>query len=157
MKIEIKSIVGTLLFEGDFSSIAEAVGAAIKAKTNLRSANLSYAKNAKLAIAMTRILPEGAIIGWKKCKAGAIVRLLIPEDAKRSHAFGRKCRASHAVVIDVFDCEGKRISCATSGRGLTYRTGEAVVPDKWCEDWTNECSNGVHFFITREEAEAYSV
>ena len=26
---------------------------------------------------------------------------------------------------------------------------------KWDEDRWNECANGIHFFITREEAEAY--
>jgi len=42
-----------------------------------------------LAIAQTRILPEGSLIGWKKCRHGRIVKLRIPEEAKRSHAFGR--------------------------------------------------------------------
>jgi len=43
MKIEIKSIYGTLLFEGDFSCIANAVKAAIKAKADLSSADLRSA------------------------------------------------------------------------------------------------------------------
>ena len=60
---------------------------------NLSSANLRYADNSELAIAMTRILPDGDLVGWKKCAGGVIVKLLIPYAAKRSHAFGRKCRA----------------------------------------------------------------
>ena len=43
MKIEIKSIFGKLLFEGNFSCIADAVKAAIKAKADLSYANLRYA------------------------------------------------------------------------------------------------------------------
>ena len=47
-----------------------AVKAAIKSGANLSGANLSGsylsgANNAGLAIAMTRILPEGQLIGWK--------------------------------------------------------------------------------------------
>jgi hypothetical protein len=43
MKIQIKSIAGSLLFEGDFSCMAEAVQAAVSSSANLRSADLSYA------------------------------------------------------------------------------------------------------------------
>ena len=65
---------------------------------NLRDANLS-----ELTVAQTSILPdEGDIIGWKKAitldGAPIIVKLLIPADAQRSNATGRKCRASTAQV-----------------------------------------------------------
>ena len=63
---------------------------------DLCGADLRGAKNAELPIAMTRILPDGDLIGWKKCRNGALVKLLIPAKAKRSHAFGRKCRAEFA-------------------------------------------------------------
>jgi len=43
MKIQLKTWWGSLLFEGDFSSIAEAVKAAISADANLRGADLSGA------------------------------------------------------------------------------------------------------------------
>ena len=36
-----------------------------------------------------------------------------------------------------------------------YRVGQRVTPDAFNDNWTDECSNGVHFFITRLEAEAY--
>ena len=64
----------------------------------LSGANLSGAKDAEFAIASTRILPDGDLIGWKKCNGGIIVKLRIPEAAKRSHSFGRKCRAEFADV-----------------------------------------------------------
>ena len=69
------------------------------ADANLAGANLADAKNAEFAIAQTRILHDGDLIGWKKCMQGVIVKLRIPEAAKRSHAFGRKCRAEYADVI----------------------------------------------------------
>ena len=119
---------------------------------NLSYANLRHTKNADLVIAQTRILPEGDIIGWKK--AGThIVKLLIPADAQRSHAFGRKCRAEFVKVLEVFG--GTRATTNTHGPTTLYIPGSVVKPDKWDNDFHNECSNGIHFFITREEAENY--
>ena len=128
--------------------LGRAVQEAIKARANLVGAN-----NAELVIARTRILPEGDIIGWKKCKANVIVKLRIPAEAKRSHAFGRKCRAEYADVLEVFGADEGMTN--NHGPKTVYRQGERVIPDSFCEDWQNECSNGIHFFITREEAEAY--
>ena len=37
-----------------------------------------------------------------------------------------------------------------------YKEGETVKPtEAFCEDVTQECASGIHFFITREEAVAY--
>ena len=30
-----------------------------------------------------------------------------------------------------------------------------VTPDSFSDDWQQECAPGIHFFITREEAQAY--
>jgi Family of unknown function (DUF5758)/Pentapeptide repeats (8 copies) len=117
---------------------------------DLRIAHLSGAKNAELAMAMTRIVPEGTLIGWKKCNGGVIVKIRIPEAARRSNATGRKCRAEWAEVVEVIGGD-----VGISSRGLEYRAGEEVRPDAWDEKRWNECSHGIHFFLTREEAEAY--
>jgi hypothetical protein len=104
-------------------------------------------------MAMVSICPEGDIIGWKKCKGGVIVKLLIPADAKRSNATGRKCRAEYAKVLEIF---GDDIALSDYDGGKTiYKAGETVIPDKWDDNRWDECSNGIHFFITRAEAEAY--
>jgi hypothetical protein len=88
----------------------------------LQGANLQRAKDDELAIACTRILPEGSLIGWKKCAEGRIVKLRIPEDARRSHAFGRKCRAEYVIVI-----EGEGVSIHD---GVTqYRVVESVIEE----------------------------
>ena len=118
----------------------------------LRGAYLSGAKDADLAIAVTRILPEGDLIGWKKCHHGVIVKLRIPAEAKRSHAFGRKCRAEFADVLEVI---GAEVGISSHDDKTEYRTGQRVTPDSFDENWMDECSHGVHFFITRLEAEAY--
>ena len=122
------------------------------AGANLADANLAYAKGSELAIAMTRILPAGDLIGWKKCKYGVIVKLRVPAEAKRSHAFGRKCRAEY---VDVLDVIGADVGISEHDSKTEYRPGQRVTPDSFDENWRYECSSGIHFFITREEAEAY--
>ena len=116
----------------------------------LADANLAGAKNAELAIAKTRILAEGDLIGWKKCRRGVLVKLRIPAEAKRSHAFGRKCRAEYVEVLEVI---GAETGISQHDSDYTYTAGETVKCDEWCEDWQKECAGGIHFWITREEAE----
>ena len=118
----------------------------------LSGANLSGAKDADYAIAMTRILPDGDLIGWKKCKAELLVKLRIPADAKRSHAFGRKCRAE---FVDVLEVIGGEVGISQHDGKTEYRAGIRVTPDSFDDNWQDECSSGIHFFITRLEAENY--
>ena len=119
---------------------------------DLSGADLSGAKNADLVIARTRILSEGDLIGWKKCKNNVIVKMQIPSDAKRSHAFGRKCRAEYVKVLEVI---GAEVGIAQHDNKTEYRKGEIVKPDSFDENWQDECAPGIHFFITRIEAENY--
>ena len=119
---------------------------------DLRGANLRDAYGADLVIAMTHILPDGDLVGWKKCRDGVIVKLRIPAEAKRSHAFGRKCRAEFADVLEVI---GAEVGISSHDGETEYRVGQRVTPDSFDDNWMEECSHGVHFFITRLEAEAY--
>ena len=137
---------GSVLFELECGSLKLCVEAAVKHGADLRGANLRSAKNAAYAVACTRILPEGSLIGWKKLADGSICKVRIPEDAKRSHAFGRKCRAEFVDVI-----EGKGFSMHDNK--TEYAPGLRVPCHQWDEDNGNECSGGIHFYITKEEAE----
>ncbi len=135
------------------------LGGANLSDANLRDANLRDAKNAELAIAQTRIIPDaGPIIGWKKCRDGRIVQLRIPAKAKRSHASGRKCRSDRARVLAIFNSDGTPATEAASLRDPNFRyvVGETVVPQVPFDDnpW-NECASGIHWYITRLEAEAH--
>ena len=38
---------------------------------------------------------------------------------------------------------------------IVYEVGEITHADSWDEDRWNECSHGIHFFLTQEEAEAW--
>ena len=92
------------------------------------------------------------MIGWKKCIDNVIVKLEIPADAKRSNASGRKCRAEFAKVLEVI---GAEVGISHYNASVQYKPGEIVRSDSFDENRWNECSNGIHFFITRAEAEAY--
>jgi hypothetical protein len=124
---------------------------------DLSGANLSGAKNAELAAAMTMIAPAGDLIVWKKCRHGILAKLLIPADAKRSNAAGRKCRAEFAQVIALETVDGSAVDVARSKHdsGFVYRAGDTVRPHKFDADRWQECAGGIHFFLTREEAAAY--
>jgi hypothetical protein len=151
------NLSGANLYSADLSRAnlysADLSGANLS-RADLSGANLSGALNADLVIARTRILGEGDLIGWKKCQYGKIVKLLIPKDAKRSHAFGRKCRAEYADVLEISEGKTAKSNSDTNSsvKPLTYKAGERVVAHEWCEDFTQECAAGIHFYITEIEA-----
>jgi len=121
---------------------------------NLHGANLYGAKNIpEYIVSSLQVLPdEGDVVGWKKCRDGVIVKLLIKSGTPRSSATTRKCRAKEATVLEVF---GSDVAISKHDKNTTYEVGETVVCDLWDEDRWNECSGGIHFFITRKEAEDY--
>ena len=130
---------------------------------DLCDANLRDAKAGERTAMYHLACPEeGTFIGFKKCQSYegevVLVKLEIPEDAKRSSATTRKCRCSKAKVISITGIKsGKDYEVAFSQRDkrFVYRVGETVVPDSFDEDRWNECSNGIHFFITKQEAIDY--
>lgn len=135
---------------------------------DLSHADLSDANHVQLSIAKTSILPdEGDIIGWKKAwtdnempPTRVIVKLLIPSDAQRSNATGRKCRASKARVLDLQDKQGNSLPPDTTAYSsydpdFTYKKGETVHVENFGTNRWNECAPGIHFFITRIEAVEY--
>jgi hypothetical protein len=114
--------------------------------------------------------PEtGSFIGWKKAigidsegkRNLAIVKLEILEDAKRSSAFGRKCRCSAAKVLAIEPIIDNclQTSCdraiSSFNQRFLYKVGEIVSVPDFDEDRTHECAPGIHFFITRQEAVDY--
>ena len=84
-----------------------------------------------------------------------IVTLLIPVNAKRSSAFGKKCRCSNAVVksIEIIKT-GESIDKGYSYRdaNFKYKVGEMVSVDNFDGNRWNECSTGIHFFMNKEDA-----
>ena len=102
--------------------------------------------------------PEsGSYIGYKKA-SGLVVELEIPADARRSSATSRKCRASKAKVLSITDINGNPAGGQVKSNddpNFVYAIGETVEVSDFDDDRWNECSTGIHHFITRAEAVIY--
>lgn len=121
---------------------------------DLRGADLRGADNISPTInAETTIVPEeGQFVAWKKCVNGVLVKVMVGKNAKRSNATGRKCRAEYVKVLKVI---GAKVGISQFDKKTEYRVGKIVRCDKWEEDRWVECGGGIHFFLTRVEAENY--
>ena len=124
---------------------------------NLYEANLYGAENIPF---IPYACPDfGMFIGFKKARNNLIVVLEIPEDAKRLSATGRKCRCDKARVLEIQNLDGtksdKTEAVSQHDEDFIYRVGEIVSVPDFCEDRWSECSEGIHFFISRQEAVDY--
>ena len=95
---------------------------------------------------------RGEFTAWKKCSHGVMVKLLIPKDAKRSSATGKKCRASHAIVLQV---KGAEYGVSIHDNETEYHVGQTVTCDKWEPSRWIECGGGIHFFMSYRDAKGY--
>ena len=128
---------------------------------NLRGANLIGANltDAKEIPYVPMACPsDGAFIGWKKV-CGNLIKLEIPEDARRCSATSRKCRCDKAKVLSVWNMrleeEVSEVVNHAYNQETLYKVGEMVYPDSFDEDRWKECSNGIHFFINKQDAINY--
>ena len=137
---------------------------------NLRWANLSGANLSEADIKITPLYnegtcfyalqcpEEGSFIGFKKCREDRIVKLLITDDALRSSATTRKCRANKVKVLEILSIDKKESferAISKQDSDFEYIVGETIEINNFDKDRWNECSSGIHFFITRKEAEQY--
>lgn len=101
---------------------------------------------------------EGSFIGYKKA-GGFIVKLKIPEDALRSSATTRKCRASKAKVLEIQNIDGSpsdvKAVCPKFDKTFIYKVGKTVEVEDFDTDRWHECASGIHFFIDRNDAVRY--
>jgi uncharacterized protein YjbI with pentapeptide repeats len=142
---------------------------------DLTGANIKYAWLDNVILDNTimpdfhMVCPEtGSFIGYKKIwrskkynyQREFIVKLEIPEDAKRSSSTTSKCRCSKAKVLEIKDVKNsKTVDEITNTNMLTcvYKAGEYVYPDSFDECRWHECSNGIHFFMTEQEVSLYCI
>jgi hypothetical protein len=117
----------------------------------------------------------------------ALVTLEVPDDAKIVIPISmyplyirplKKLRCEAAKVLDIVDAETREpVPCAFSAHSMaayfvrstympengvpesicTYIKNKMVVADRLDEDQLNECSNGIHFFLTEKEALEYKL
>ena len=122
---------------------------------NLSRADLSGAKIKQSEINKLSTCPRsGDFIAWKKSDCGAIIKLKIPACVRRTFNLqNRKCRAEAAIVLDIFQ-DGKSLKSVQSqyNSKFIYNVGEWVFPDEYDADCFVDCSHGIHFFMTMDEA-----
>lgn len=90
-----------------------------------------------------------------------IVTVYIPRDAKRSSAYGRKCRCNKATVIGIERRNGEKLDDGAydirsrHDPSFIYHVDDTIIIDDFEEDRWEECAPGFHFFINKEEARRY--
>ena len=131
---------------------------------NLSRADLSWAKGLKEQPAQTILLPqEGSFTAYKKvCGEDGryILTIEIPKSAKRVGSIGsRKLRAESAKVLKAETLNGNatKLKTFTSSHDteFKYTVGKIATADKFDESFLIECSSGIHFFLTKQEARDY--
>lgn len=101
---------------------------------------------------------KGAFLGYKKCVNDRMVQLLIPADAKRTSATLPSCRCSKAKVLTIKSFDFKKNyeeAWSLVDENFVYRKGQWVEVKNFNEDRWQDSTTGIHFWMTREEAEAY--
>lgn len=89
---------------------------------------------------------------YKKLQDDKIATLKLVKGQKFIAAKYEKCRTDRAIVVDISDNEETGVSIHDPS--FVYRVGEEVVADNYDETF-QECTSGIHFFLTREEAERW--
>lgn len=133
--------------------------------TDLYSASLSGADLSEISVNEgTRFFfplcpAEGSFIAYKKVSGRMIVVLEIPEDAKRSNATTYKCRANKAKVLRIEYEDGTPADFTSihsnHDANFVYTIGETVEVKDFDENRWNECTTGIHFFLSRDMAIIY--
>ena len=95
---------------------------------------------------------------YKKCKKNLIVELVIPKGSIVFSINNSKCRTNRAKVVSITDIEGTtNYNEAISQHNDTfiYKVGAELEIEDFDLIYNVECSTGIHFFRTREEAVNY--
>ena len=108
---------------------------------------------------------------WKKCllmpsSLPCVVKLLIPENAKRSSGTNEICRADRAKVLEIQLLDGTVVADENSkssevaysiyDNNFVYTPGQYVYPEKpFCEDRWQQCGSGIYFFMNRQDVVNY--
>lgn len=112
-----------------------------------------------------QIPQEGELIGYKKCHVKnpmtgmydsiAIVKVRVPPEARRTGVLtSNKCRAEFVEVLDV---SNRGIAYSMFDHETKYSVGDVVRPSNGYDpSMEDPCVPGIHFFLTRKEAEEFN-
>ncbi len=86
-----------------------------------------------------------------------LLKLEIPEDAKRSSAASNECRCDKVKVLEIQNLDGSIAENITEAKSFyndkfIYKLGKIVKEPKFDECRWHECTSGIHFFMKRKEA-----
>lgn len=125
---------------------------------NLTDAELDYANLCSTKLSEKEQIRKGIILkeairGYKKCMTDIIVTLEIPKGANVFSINNSKCRTNKARVIEISD--GETMAVSQYDENFIYEVGKEIEIEDFDLIYNIECSTGIHFFRTREEAEDY--
>ena len=126
---------------------------------DLRRATLCGANLRRAGLSPFQICPEeGDFVAWKKVEHNCVLKLLVT-GKRTSSLVGRKCRTDAAKVLAAYDRNGEIPGGGTyqsrHNSKFKYTVGEASKETSYDPDIRVECTAGIHFFMTRQEAEEY--
>ena len=161
--IQIKSIFGEILFEYTKlnNTVKDTLEVAVKSNANLSNANLSKANLSNANLDEKEKLRKGVIIDnpvrvFKKCIGNNIVELELLKGSIVFSINNKKCRTNKAKVISINGMCEKGLKCYSSyNNKFIYEVGKTVEVKDFDLMYNVECSSGIHFFWTKEEAEDY--
>ena len=102
---------------------------------------------------------KGSFTAFKKVGGGLIAEIAVPKDAKRSSAGGSECRCDKAKVVALYNPDGSKSDVALAkskyDETFVYEVGKTAKIKDFDDNRWNECSTGIHFFMSFEEARDY--
>ena len=119
---------------------------------NLIGANLTDTILDKKEQCRKGIVLTEPMIGYKKARGGKIITLEMPIGSKVFSIHNKKRRTNKVKVIDM---QGEAELGSIRNSSFKYHVGDEIEIKDFDEMYNVECGAGIHFFLTREEAENY--
>jgi co-chaperonin GroES (HSP10) len=125
---------------------------AILTNTTLAGADLTHTILDEKEQCRKGVVLTESMIGYKKSNEGKIITLEMPIGAKVFSINNNKRRTNKAKVIDM---QGETEFSSMHDNSFKYHVGDEIEIKDFDERYNVECSTGIHFFLTREEAENF--
>ena len=124
---------------------------------DLRSANLENANLDKKELIRKGKIQDKKVIVYKKCH-NKIVTLQLQIGSIVFSINNKKCRTNKVKVIAIDDDKTEGLTIESDrDNSFIYEVGKMVEVKNFDLMYNAECSTGIHFFWTKEEAESYNL
>ena len=156
--IQIKSIFGQILFEYTElnNTVKDTLEKAVNSNANLYNADLSNANLSETEKIRKGVIIDKPVRVFKKCIKNNIVELELLKGSIVFSINNKKCRTNKAKVISINGkCKEGLKCCSSYNHKFIYEVGKTLEVKDFDLMYNVECSSGIHFFWTKEEAEDY--